>query len=216
MGFAGWFDNQSKIRVREKLSFADQRLLPQDDDAALDALRKCVQLTKRHRDVVFNGDNDSPRSIVLTTLHGVHYVGVQSIYVALLGGVSRILEWSEEANGVPVVLNPVNEEENFAEAWNDESFNVFRTFVESFQHKLVDLGEAYRPSELKGRLAELFDERIASQAMERFGERMKRAQGQREMMYEPKKKGMIVVSTVTGRGPTDTARPIPRGTNYGS
>ncbi len=214
--FAAWFERRSRERVEERFLTASLSPLPTDIAAGLGALRKSVQLTKRHRDVVFNGNDDAPRSIVLTTLLAENYHGRRSTYLALRDSLWRVDAWAAAASGVPSVLNPVNEEENFAEAWDSETFGDFRRFIRRFFDGLKELNEARGPVEITRVLGVLFDEGVASLAMNRFGERQAAHFERGDTMYEPKSKGKIVVPSAGIAAATSAARAVPRGTNFGS
>lgn len=213
LGYAGWFEHRSRERSNQSLALAGLIAIQEDPDASLDALRRTAQLTKRRRDVVFNGADDAPRSIVLTTLLAGNYYGRQSTYLALRDGVARVHTWADAANGVPEVRNPVNEQEDFADAWDDASFEKFRSFVADFLHRLVALEEARGPIEIKQALAELFDEDIATAAMKRYAGRYRDAAKHKELRYEPKI--MTIVSPAAAASLAGSVRPVPGGINFG-
>ena len=214
--FAAWFERRCRERIEERFVTASMSLLREDIEAGLGALRKSVQLTKRHRDVVFNGDDDAPRSIVLTTLLAENYYGRRSTYLALRDSVERIDAWAKAMHGIPQVLNPVNEEENFAEAWDSDSFGEFRRFNHRFLASLNKLDQAHGPQEIGRLLGELFDEGVAVLAMKRFGERQAILFDKGDVLYEPKSNGRIVVPALGVVTASAAARAIPRGTNFGS
>lgn len=84
-------------------------------------LQRCIQLLKRHRDIMF-GDNDSqPISIIITTLAARSYNGENNIPSAL----ENILETMPKMinKSVPRVPNPVNPEEDFADKWEMEEYS---------------------------------------------------------------------------------------------
>jgi len=213
--FAAWFERRCRERIKERFVSSSMSLLPEDVEAGLGALRKTVQLTKRHRDVIFNGDDDVPRSIVLTTLLADNYYGRRSTYLALRDSVERIDAWATATNGIPRVLNPVNEEENFAEAWNSESLQEFCRFIRRFLAGLHELDQARGPQELGRLLGVLFEEDVAAMAMKKYGERQAELFGRNEALYEPKDKGRIVVPSATAALVSESARAVPRGTNFG-
>ncbi|PCI10588.1 hypothetical protein COB72_03270 [bacterium] len=214
--FAEWFEQRCKDRLSERFLKASMTPISEDYGFGLDALRKSVQLTKRHRDVVFNGDDDAPRSIVLTTLLADNYYGISSTYLALCDSIDRVIAWAESAHGVPLVLNPVNEEENFAEAWDDKSFAIFKEYMADFSAKLKLLDKMHGPVDIGKCLAGLFDEGIAVAAMKRFGERQEQIFVDRKARYDPKSNCEIVVpSGVASAILGISTRAVPKGTNFG-
>jgi len=79
-------------------------------------LQQCVQLFKRHRDILFADNSDAkPASIILTTVAGMAYRHGES----LADTMSRVLDALEQvrASDTDEILNPVNSKENFADRW---------------------------------------------------------------------------------------------------
>ena len=137
-GYVVWFED----RARPYYALFEARKAPLPSFAPGDAgdpLRRAVQLLKRHRDVRFDGAPDNaPRSIVLTTLAAKHYQGQESVGEALLGILAGIQAEIGREDGLLVVPNPVNEAENFAEAWQDNE-PAYRQFVEYVEQFAQDL-----------------------------------------------------------------------------
>ena len=118
-------------------------------------LQVIVQLLKRHRNLMFQGDKDAPISVILTTLAGRGYSGEPSI----VDGMSNVLDIMFEAlqvapNQIPVVLNPVNPMENFADKWPENPRKVlcFRQWVQQARRDLMELRQT-KLSELADPLA---------------------------------------------------------------
>ncbi len=80
-------------------------------------LQIVIQLLKRHRDIMFDGDDKKPISIIITTLATKAYQGESSVYEAMLNIIARMNDIIENRGGVKWVANPVNQEENFADRW---------------------------------------------------------------------------------------------------
>lgn len=80
-------------------------------------LQQAIQLLKRHRDVMFGGDEDKPISIIITTLSAHAYDGEEKICDTLRTILKNMYSFIETKNGVDWVANPVNPEENFADKW---------------------------------------------------------------------------------------------------
>ncbi|MEX2115290.1 MAG: nucleotidyltransferase [Bacteroidota bacterium] len=89
-------------------------------------LQRVVQLLKRHRDMMFNGEDDKPISIIITTLAARAYRKEANIIDALLNIVRQMPNEIEEryspkhGRNIRWIVNPVNPEENFADKWPDE------------------------------------------------------------------------------------------------
>jgi hypothetical protein len=73
---------------------------------------------------MFDGDDDKPISIIITTLAAKAYNGEDNLYDALLRIVSQMPTFIEEriVNGrrVKFIPNPVDNAENFADKWVNE------------------------------------------------------------------------------------------------
>lgn len=84
-------------------------------------LQKVIQLLKRHRDVVFQNNQDvAPASIIITTIAANLY-NHEIDYVELFGKVIKnAISQIENRYGVYWVRNPVNATENFADKWRTD------------------------------------------------------------------------------------------------
>ena len=135
-GYAEWFKSRMQVRLYEmKAAYASKHLVKEAAEEVPDykvktPLQQAVQILKRHRDSYFENQNDKrykTSSIILTTL-AAHVYENQSSLVETLDGIIGRLE-------VPIrrsfdglrVENPVDPEENFAEAWQED-----RNYAEAF------------------------------------------------------------------------------------
>lgn len=84
-------------------------------------LQILVQLLKKHRDVFCEGEEHAPISILITTLAAKAITPESSIIQTLrrLPGDMRKIILQDSRDGVWRVLNPTNENENFADKWNE-------------------------------------------------------------------------------------------------
>ena len=83
-------------------------------------LQRCVQLLKRHRDIVFENDQENrPASILITTLAAYAYENEADMVDAMINIIDRMPSFITERNGVSWVPNPVDPSENFADRWAD-------------------------------------------------------------------------------------------------
>lgn len=79
-------------------------------------LQKAIQLLKRHRDIMFAGCGDNaPISIIITTLAAWAYNGESNVFDVLRNILSKMPEHIKQQDGMYYILNPVMEEENFAD-----------------------------------------------------------------------------------------------------
>lgn len=130
-GYACWFDTrmrtaQSIISEREMSFKASIDSLPYYQWKT--PLQQAIQLLKRHRDTMFKNNEDSkPISVIITTLAAKAYNGETDLASALTNILSRMGDYINDT--VPLVPNPVNPAEDFADKWYDES---------STKHKLKE------------------------------------------------------------------------------
>ncbi|KLN60762.1 hypothetical protein WH96_09765 [Kiloniella spongiae] len=122
-GYARWFETRMKtaksiINEREISFKASIDSLPYYQWKT--PLQQAIQLLKRHRDTMFKDNEDcKPISVIITTLAAKAYNGEADLASALTKILSRMGEYINAA--VPVVPNPVNPAEDFADKWYDES-----------------------------------------------------------------------------------------------
>ena len=125
-GFALWFESRMKLATALMASIALKARVTKVDALPTyrwkSPLQLCVQLLKRHRDVMFANDPDSrPPSVIITTLSALAYRGETDIGEALdtiLSGMETFIRPT-----TPRVPNPVNPAEDFADKWSDPASN---------------------------------------------------------------------------------------------
>jgi len=156
-GYVMWFESQCDTPlVLEKRGGVP---LPANTPADLKPiLKRQVQLMKRHRDVVFEKDeDDAPRSIVLTTLSGIAYGGEASLSLALLAALKDIETRIEAAAPRRIVVaNPTNRDEPFGDKFTPQSYLKFVNFVRAFRAKLDALLAARGMDQITSLLTEMF------------------------------------------------------------
>ncbi|MCQ2369488.1 MAG: nucleotidyltransferase [Paludibacteraceae bacterium] len=119
-GYAKWFFNRCSLGYvkDEKLFSINESIKPLPKYSSKKyILQRIVQILKRHRDVMFNGDNDKPISIIITTLAAYAYNGEYNLVDGLSNVVNKMEKFIRVTNGNYVISNPVNTEENFADKW---------------------------------------------------------------------------------------------------
>ena len=176
-GYSAWFKDRMRIRLEEaKYAMAvELRAEVEDieDFAVRTPLQRLVQLLKRHRDVRYNGDDDKPISIIITTLAAQAYNNEASIDEAILNVVPRMRCHIEKQGNSLWVPNPVNPQENFADKWAEQPrkarlfYEWLRTLEQEYQDLLTDRGF----EKIGDYLSEAFGQRDSKAAMEKFGAR---------------------------------------------
>jgi hypothetical protein len=157
-GYIDWFESQCRMLLEKA---AQAPLPPHVPARSKPVLKRAVQLLKRHRDVAFDGSNNAPSSILLTTLGGHYCHGEQSIADALVSILSSTLSAIQNAWPDRIMLsNPSNEAECLTDRWTDESYMAFVAFIKNFREallrvtRLVGLGHSTIVPEIE----RLFDE----------------------------------------------------------
>ncbi len=156
-GYIDWFNTRKKYRCdrlfEQYCSENKHRLLCQADIEQLKEynfktpLQKAIQLLKRHRDIMFDGDvkKVKPISIIITTIAAELYNNEDNIVDAL----SNILNNAEAhliskmVGGIYHVDNPSytgEDIENFADKWEEhpERKDAFFAWIRQAKHDLVD------------------------------------------------------------------------------
>ena len=122
-GYQEWFKSRMEVvfeksrRILAGEMKADVQQVP--DHRVRTPLQRVVQLLKRHRDMNYNGEDDKPISIIITTLAARAYNNEDDLFDALLNMIPRMRGAIENRNGFWWVPNPVNPDENFADKWNE-------------------------------------------------------------------------------------------------
>ena len=214
IGYADWFleialKNELKHKSASALLLrAEVETFPKyQSPRAKTILQKIVMLLKRHRDLMFDGHEDMPVSILLTTLAAQAYdqAPVGNVLDTFIYVVQHMTDFILKIGGVDKVLNPVNSDENFADKWAEvpQKKAFFYSWIKKLESDINDLirltGEAY-----KQKLKEMFGESATVKAREIEGNKI----------HEAIKSGTVGVCSSTGMLSTANNRiASPRHTN---
>lgn len=136
-GYAKWFDNISLMQPVFKSTkdmFESRNMMIATEDAAIvtelpehnpnkPLLKRFIQIFKRHRDIMFEGKDDAPISIIITTLATRSYLyciqnySYDNEYALMIDTLKHMIQFIENHNGY-WIENPTVNGENFAEKWN--------------------------------------------------------------------------------------------------
>lgn len=175
-GYNRWFKDRMRVILEErrKIIALEKRAKVEEvpDYEIRTPLQRVVQLLKRHRDVRFQGDEDKPISIIITTLAAASYNNEPNLFDALLAVVPRMRAGITKRNGELWVPNPVNPSENFADRWKDvprkaELFHAWLQAVEQEHRNLITPDGFSKAAEY---LTEAYGEREGVAAMTKFAE----------------------------------------------
>lgn len=122
-GYGIWFEQQATLNFTKAILMNEAvQPVPKYQEEKL-PLQRVVQLLKRHRDMMFNGDDNKPISIIITTLAARVYRKETNIIDALVNVINRMPDAIQEIYSpehrrmIKWIGNPVNNEENFADKW---------------------------------------------------------------------------------------------------
>jgi hypothetical protein len=125
-GYAKWFENRARISSTRMFSLNESIQPVPKYNAVKLPLQRVVQILKRHRDMMFNGHEHKPISVIITTLAAKSYNKETNIIDALTNVIEQMPRHIEErysyehGRKIKWVANPVNDEENFADRWVNE------------------------------------------------------------------------------------------------
>lgn len=181
-GYALWFLDIMKIeaeriRIELKNKLRLERIEDVPEYKVRTPLQRGIQLMKRHRDIMFDGKDDCPISIIITTLAALAYDYVikhnvsSNFYDILLDMVERMPQFIQSRDGIKWIPNPVNPLENFADKWRinkakERSFYQWHSaFLDSLRSDRIVKGA----EELGVHLKTGFGTRAVNEALNKIG-----------------------------------------------
>ena len=142
-GYAQWFLLRASLGTARQLVMLSESVKPVPAyQKEKSPLQRVVQILKRHRDIMFNGNCDKPISIIITTLAAQAYQGETSVTETLQTVIAHMKDHIKDeydpksGRMVKVIANPVNPEENFADKWVEHpqrQTNFFR-WLDAVRH----------------------------------------------------------------------------------
>lgn len=182
-GYSRWFYDRATINTHSnflELRASSIKPVPKYQKQKL-PLQRVIQILKRHRDLMFNGDEDKPISIIITTLAARAYNKETSIIEALQNIISQMPRFIEEKYNpttdrmVKWISNPVNPEENFADKWEDhpkrqENFYKWLRAVQS-DIDAATFQKDYGLHNVAEALKQPFGDSVITKALASYGEK---------------------------------------------
>ena len=89
-GYAIWFANRCRERVSKTQLLTEEIVPLKSYNPNKTPLQRIVQILKRHRDIMFQGDDKKPISIIITTLAAQAYNGESNIIEGLVNVVLHL------------------------------------------------------------------------------------------------------------------------------
>lgn len=170
-------------------------------------LQQAVQLLKRHRDIMYDKlpearRKNAPISIIITTLAALAYNNESNLYDALNSIVSKMKNYVEKDGDTYKILNPVMQEENFADKWNTEpaKANEFFCWLQCAKNEIItEPLNAQGLHILTGNLETCFGKNIVQRSIKDEGEAIKIARENKSLYVSGLKGGLQTSSTNTAK-----------------
>lgn len=149
-GYKIWFFEQiAKHDNINKSMLLEKAITPIPKFDKKHEIQQIIQILKRHRDIMFEGDEDKPISIIITTLAVSAYSNSGSIYSNILNVLKSMHNYIEKrVNPTTLakysfIANPANRNENFADKWieNVQKENNFYEWLEKAKADFGSLNE---------------------------------------------------------------------------
>jgi hypothetical protein len=178
-GYGQWFFYRASIDAQKAILLSESvKPVPGFREEKL-PLQRIVQILKRHRDMMFNGDEDKPISIIITTLAAKAYKGETDILTGLTNVVKNMPSYIgeqysiEHGRIIKWIENPVNQEENFADKWPDHPKREenFYKWIDKIHADLLQFGSKVESGmhELQESFSKSFGKEISDKTFERYG-----------------------------------------------
>jgi hypothetical protein len=183
---------------------------------AKSVLRRAVQIYKRHRDIFFNGKENAPISIIITTLaaHAYEKAVRERTYESEFDLLYDVLELMptfielpyQNGNEVFHIANPTTEGENFAEKWNSslERAQAFFTWRGKAMADILKIANMEGLDQISKSLGVMLGESEARQAMAKYVSRK---------VTDPRSAGKLRSDSHVGLGSAGIL--VPRNTFFG-
>lgn len=143
-GYGIWFEQRASIAFERAVLMSESVRPVPNFQRKKYPLHRIVQILKRHRDIMFNGDENKPISIIITTLAAMAYAKQTDIFTGLLSVIDAIPglikeRYSQQHNKmIKWIPNPVNPEENFADKWAENPIKE-RNFYKWIEQVKIDI-----------------------------------------------------------------------------
>jgi hypothetical protein len=195
-GYAKWFFNEATVLQEKRMMFsASVNPVPKYQKEKL-PLQRVIQISKRHRDMMFNGDEDKPISIIITTLAGLAYKKETLTIDALINIVDNMDKYIEErydhSSGrlVKWIANPVNPEENFADKWIEypQREENFYKWLKQIKQDVQNIVQQRGIDNIFAAMKKPFGESLVTKVFSMLGEKT----------FNLSKSGNLKMNTVTG------------------
>lgn len=178
-GYGRWFYQQATLDFVKAFTINEYiKPVPTYQKKKL-PLQRVVQILKRHRNMMFNGDEHKPISIIITTLASRAYSKENNIIEALLNVIGRMEDFIDEYNPhtgekMKWIANPVNDQENFADKWieNPKKQENFYNWLNQVKVDLQNAISRRGVHLIQESLEKPFGKNIITKAFSNYGENL--------------------------------------------
>lgn len=180
-GYAKWFFNQATLDIVKSRLFSEAiQPIPTYTKERL-PLQRIVQILKRHRDMMFDGSEHKPISIIITTLASKAYQKETNIVDGLLNVTAQMVGLITERYSlkhgkyIKWIENPVNPEENFADKWVEypERQTNFYNWIARVQNDLAEATSLNGLHRIQGALEKSMGQRLIERTFSGIAEKSK-------------------------------------------
>ena len=195
-GYGSWFYNRASVELRKSILLSESvKPVPKYLKEKL-PLQRAIQILKRHRDMMFNGDDDKPISIIITTLAASAYNKETSVIDALTNVVNSMENYIESrydhslGKVVKWIVNPVNSEENFADKWveHPQREKIFYKWLNQAKQDIHNITQQRGFHNISEAMKKPFEEQSVVKAFSLMGDRD----------FSLRQSGNMLMSTGTG------------------
>jgi ribosomal protein S7 len=165
-GYAKWFISQATISTTKLFSLNEAvKPVPKYQKNKF-PLQRVVQILKRHRDLMYDGDKEKPISVIITTLAGYAYRKEVNVFDALVNVIDNMHLYIETridrvtGKSFKFIGNPVNTAENFADRWRESPAKEknFFDWLEAVKRDITDSSLQKGNHNIMERLSKSFGE----------------------------------------------------------
>ena len=195
-GYSRWFFQQADLSLRKSGWILESvQPVPNYRKEKL-PLQRVVQILKRHRDMMFNGDENKPISKIITTLAAMAYQKESNVTDALLNVIMRLPSKIEERYSakhhkmIKWIGNPVNEEENYADKWpeNPKKEENFYSWMAQVNTVVQNTVQQKGLNKIQESLEKPFGKEIVAKAFSNYGDNLR----------QRRESGVLKMATGTG------------------
>ncbi|MBN2093353.1 nucleotidyltransferase [candidate division KSB1 bacterium] len=185
-GYISWFIKQMEVQWN-LLKSAKNKAEEIPEYTIKTPLQRSIQILKRHRDIVFLNDlADKPISIIITTLAAKAYNNEADLFEALSNIIKGMPKQFDFKDGELAVLNPTNDDENFADKWkkHPQRKDNFLSWLNSLDESLNEILNLRGPH-VKKALDKLFGDKIVDNAFKKLAEKTEKLRKDNNLKMDP-------------------------------